>query len=284
MSVLNPNVDLRSATRFLRFPDFGNLQWLHARFKNQKFAPHYHDGHVIGMIEDGALGFNYLGESVVAAPGQINIADPGEVHNGFAKSDAGWQYRMFYLSQGQLNSMCRGINGEKYVQPYFGAGVITDEDLAQKLRQLHFDFAQDQISWLEKESRFLGLMIQLVSRYTKSLPINLPSGREDGSVKIMKCYIQEHYHTDIRLSDLAQVSGLSKYYLLRAFAKKTGLTPHAYLTLVRAYRARQKLNQGAPIITAAHETGFFDQSHLNRVFKKVYGITPGQYCSCVVYN
>lgn len=284
MNALNPNIDSKTGNRFLRFPDFGNLQWLHARFKNQSFAPHFHDGHVIGVIEDGALGFNYLGESVVAAPGQINIADPGEVHNGFAKSDTGWQYRMFYLSPGQLNYVCREINGEKCSQPYFGTGVITDKHLAQKLRQLHFDFAQDQVSWLEKESRFLDLMIQLVSRHAQSMALGLPSGREDGSVKNLTSYIQDHYDTNIRLSDLARISGLSKYYLLRAFAQKTGLTPHAYLIQVRAYRARQKLDQGIPIIAAAQETGFFDQSHLNRVFKKVYGITPGQYCSCVVYN
>ena len=284
MNGLNLNTESKADTRFLRFPDFGNLKWLHARFSDQSFAPHFHDGHVIGVIEDGALGFNYLGESVVAAPGQINIADPGEVHNGFAQSDAGWQYRMFYLSPGQLNSICRGINGKKCSQPYFGTGVITDKPLAQKLRQLHFDFAQSQVSRLEKESRFLELMILLVSRHTQSMAFDLPSGREDGPVKVLTSYIQDHYDTNIRLSDLARVSGLSKYYLLRTFAQKTGLTPHAYLTQVRANRARQKLDQGIPIIAAAHETGFFDQSHLNRVFKKVYGITPGQYCSCVVYN
>jgi AraC-like DNA-binding protein len=43
------------------------------------------------------------------------------------------------------------------------------------------------------------------------------------------------------------------------------------------YRARDLLRSGVPIAEAALRTGFVDQSHLNRHFKRIIGVTPGQY-------
>lgn len=59
------------------------------------------------------------------------------------------------------------------------------------------------------------------------------------------------------------------------------MTPHTYLNHVRALKARELMEKKVPIMDAAHATGFFDQSHLNRIFKKIYGITPGQYCEAL---
>jgi AraC-like DNA-binding protein len=49
------------------------------------------------------------------------------------------------------------------------------------------------------------------------------------------------------------------------------------LIQMRVFRAKQLLAAGVPIAQAAFDTGFTDQSHLNRHFKRLVGITPGQY-------
>jgi AraC-like DNA-binding protein len=56
-----------------------------------------------------------------------------------------------------------------------------------------------------------------------------------------------------------------------------GLAPHAYFEQVRVNRARRLLRAGASIADVAMDLGFSDQSHLNRHFKKLTGITPGTY-------
>ena len=63
----------------------------------------------------------------------------------------------------------------------------------------------------------------------------------------------------------------------RVFHDEVGLPPHAYLTQVRVNRARRLLSQGWPITEVAFEVGFVDQSHLNKRFKRITGMTPGQY-------
>jgi hypothetical protein len=70
---------------------------------------------------------------------------------------------------------------------------------------------------------------------------------------------------------------LVPFRMVRTFTRQIGLPPHAYLNQVRVNRAKQLLANGEPIALVAYETGFADQSHLTRHFKRLFGLTPGQY-------
>ncbi|MCG8618898.1 MAG: AraC family transcriptional regulator [Desulfobacterales bacterium] len=268
---------LKESSRYLRVPELGNLELLHARYNRQKFSPHFHEGHVIGTIEDGQLGFDYRGETLTACKGQINLADPGEVHNGFAVSETGWQYRMFYLAPGQLESIVNDGRDITSPMPFFRKGVLRDPHLAAELLSLHRDFTTPGIPFLEKESRFYHLIHRVVARHAPEPADEFHPGREKDRILKVKAYIQAHYKDSVTLEDLSRISAMSKYYLLRTFAARTGFTPHAYLSYVRAVRAREMMDRKVPLADVALSAGFFDQSHLNRIFKKIYGITPGQY-------
>jgi AraC-like DNA-binding protein len=61
--------------------------------------------------------------------------------------------------------------------------------------------------------------------------------------------------------------------------KKVGLSPHNFQTQIRLKQAKAKLLQGQSIIDVALETGFVDQSHFTRFFKRMIGVTPGEYMS-----
>ncbi|MBN3750550.1 helix-turn-helix transcriptional regulator, partial [Burkholderia sp. Se-20373] len=81
----------------------------------------------------------------------------------------------------------------------------------------------------------------------------------------------------VSLAELADLSGVSRFQLLRGFARELGITPHAYLIQSRARLARALLASGLPIADAAAEAGFADQSHLTRAFARQFGITPGRF-------
>ncbi|MDF7189943.1 AraC family transcriptional regulator, partial [Escherichia coli] len=79
----------------------------------------------------------------------------------------------------------------------------------------------------------------------------------------------------ISLLDLARETGLSRFQVLRGFARVTGLTPHAYQVQRRVALARRLIAQGEPLAEVAAACGFADQSHMTRQFVRKYGVSPG---------
>jgi AraC-like DNA-binding protein len=90
-------------------------------------------------------------------------------------------------------------------------------------------------------------------------------------------YLDAHCADNPSLADLARLTGLSPHYLNRLFQRQVGLPPHAYLVQRRLMRARQLIRAGHSPLEASLESGFSDQSHLHRHFKRTHGLTPGQY-------
>lgn len=88
-------------------------------------------------------------------------------------------------------------------------------------------------------------------------------------------YINAHLTQELNLSELADAVGVSKFYFCRLFKQSMGSTPHQYVIEQRVERAKQLLQQRQfAIADVALQCGFANQSHLNRHFKRIVGITP----------
>ncbi|CAA9417902.1 MAG: hypothetical protein AVDCRST_MAG03-2331 [uncultured Rubrobacteraceae bacterium] len=87
-------------------------------------------------------------------------------------------------------------------------------------------------------------------------------------------FIEGNLSRDFSLSEVAGAVGLSTHHFARLFRLSTGLAPHQYAVRRRAERARDLLLGGSPPGLAAMEAGFYDQSHLGRHFKRLFGTTP----------
>jgi AraC-like DNA-binding protein len=89
--------------------------------------------------------------------------------------------------------------------------------------------------------------------------------------------LQQRFSETVTLDELADVSGLSRFHLVRCFATHVGLTPHAYQLRLRIERAMALLRQGVRPGEVANLVGFADQSHLTRHFRRILRVTPGRY-------
>src|SRR5437773_2445291 len=83
------------------------------------------------------------------------------------------------------------------------------------------------------------------------------------------------------LAGIAADTGLSRYQLVRSFRTEVGMPPYAWLAQHRVFRARMLLERGCRPAEAAALTGFADQAHLTRWFRRVVGVTPGVYRNSV---
>jgi AraC family transcriptional regulator len=92
-------------------------------------------------------------------------------------------------------------------------------------------------------------------------------------------YVEEHLDAGLTLERLAGAARLSVYHFARQFKAATGLPPHQYVILRRVERAKQFLEGGTDLSLAevALNAGFSDQSQFSRHFKRLVGVTPGQF-------
>lgn len=90
-------------------------------------------------------------------------------------------------------------------------------------------------------------------------------------------YIEENCLRSIRLEELAVLTNLSQSHFSHAFKASTGIPPHQWQTKARLERAKQLITDDTPLTNVAVETGFSDQAHFTRVFRKNLGTTPASW-------
>lgn len=255
------------------------LEMLRARYVSHSFSRHAHEGYALGVITHGALAFRYMGRDCVAAAGSLNLVVPGEVHDGRGADEAGWAYRMFYLAPEIVRQAALEAGNSSALLPAFMSGVLHDCSLAQGVLALHRDMEQqgDGMPSLEQESRLLALLTRWVRVHGDCSTGMCRAGQEPRAVRLVKEYLAAHHAEDVRLETLAGHAGLSPFHLVRVFTRSTGLPPHAYQVQQRIAYARSLLTTALPLAEVALASGFSDQSHLTRQFKKMLGIPPGVY-------
>ncbi len=109
-------------------------------------------------------------------------------------------------------------------------------------------------------------------------PSRIPApARSAAAIQRVQRHINENLNQALTLSELAGLTGLSIWRFATVFRQQVGVSPHRYICRLRLARAQALIRQGMPVASAASEAGFYDQSHLSRHFKTVFGMTPGQY-------
>jgi hypothetical protein len=102
-------VDQGESIRFWQTAPLAGVELLSARYIEHRFAPHVHDGYVIGMIMAGAQRYRYRGAEHLAGSGTLVLINPDELHTGHKGTVDGWLYRAFYADSSQILSLLAGL-------------------------------------------------------------------------------------------------------------------------------------------------------------------------------
>jgi AraC-like DNA-binding protein len=238
-----------------------------------------HDFFAVSLNDGGRGTFDCRGEGHDAAPGTCNLIAPGELHTGRATAGEGWIYRNLHIELPLMARLLESIEWRGSVEGIrFRSSLVMDRVLATRLVRA-FSGVSEQGALLENESLLLSVVARLVTDHLVPGYTLRRVGWEHAAVTRAKEWLQEHCEQNVAIGKLADLAGLSPYYLVRAFHKQVGVPPHRYQTIVRVNRARKLVAEGAALSDVAYLTGFCDQSHLNRRFKKMLGVTPGRYAA-----
>lgn len=261
--------------KFWRVPHLDNLELLHVSNVTYDYPRHIHEEYSVGIILRGAETHRCRGTSYIAPRGSLLLINADEPHS--SKSVKA-EYRVIKIGPKILRRVAFEVVGRKIETPYFSDLIVNDILIFRLLLNLHLKLEQN-ISPLEQESEFISTIGLLIERQNKSHSSFQPPGKENHYIKLVRDYLKSHYAENVSLARLTSITNLSPFYLLRLFRKEVGVPPHEYQTQVRIAHARKLIREGNPISQVALETGFFDQSHLSRNFKRIVGLTPVQYLS-----
>jgi|GEM_PF-893915 len=224
------------------------------------FPVHFHSSYNIGMTEQGEREFFYRGRTYLFQKGDIFFIQPFEPHSCKAKGHSGHSYKILsFYSKKML---------------YFPDFTIYNPQLLSILQAFH-TIAEYEKTSPKLAQLFTSIMAQL-ERYATTFDQNKENA---GSNKIeqAKAYIEENCLQELSLKKMARVACLSEYHFDRYFHKYFGLSPYAYYLVCKVKKAQKLLAMEESVTATSLASGFFDQSHFTRLFKKHVGVTPGKY-------
>lgn len=239
------------------------------------YARHSHEVFSIGAITSGRSTYLHEKTRHTISTGTVVLMNPGEVHACNPIDDQPWSYVMLYVDAHWLAGIQHA--GECGTNSGFQPIAATHTQLPalfNGLLELYARLLDPGIELLAKQEA----AIHFFSRVQQSLGslVSLPKTANRRVERVAE-YIDEHFRHPIRLEDMCEAASLSEAYLIRAFEQRYHMTPHAYLTNRRVQHAQTQLRDGTSIAAIAQQSGFADQAHLQRVFKKHLAATPGQY-------
>jgi AraC-like DNA-binding protein len=244
----------------------------------RRFARHTHDQYGLGIIESGAHR-SLSGRGVVeAGAGEIITVNPNEVHDGAPIGDGPRRWRILYIDVPVVRDAWHRIEDRPSSTYEFTAPALRDGRSSGLLGELFRACADLSPEAAEAREQALLLLLARLRSEAKPDPVlrQIPVPVRDSIRRI-----DADPAAPVSLADLADACHLSRFQALRAFARATGFTPHAYLMQRRIDLVRGLLRRGTPLVEAALAGGFADQSHMTKVFVGKFGYTPGAYARAV---
>ncbi len=245
----------------------GVVEVLHAHFPSHAYPSHTHDAWTVLIVDEGAVRYDLDHREHGLAQAQVSLLPPNVPHDGRSVRPEGFRKRVLYLEPDRLgdNVIGAAVDQPEYVDPV----------LRHRIHQLHgvlLDGTED----LEAQSR-LTLIEERLRQHLLRNVADPPDRRDPGVAARLRDVLDGSVPTGITLDDAAKLVQAHPAHLVRAFSREYGMPPHRYLTGRRVDLARRYLLDGHPPAEVAMLAGFYDQSHLNRHFRRMLGVTPARF-------
>lgn len=252
-------------------PDYKNIEIKRCSSSMHSTKAHMHNELSIAIVEKGNFVVELYGKNYFLNDRCLLIIPPKVVHMCKPVNQDNWNFRMLYIA-------------EDWIEKIFNMESSEIKFMYKELDDIDYYKIIKAFSVIENFERNIGSESGLIE-YISSILLFKQEEYKKITVSVqdlkalcsIKDFIETNYQENLILQDLVDVSGLSKYYIIRKFEQRFGTSPHQYLTSLRINHARKIIKRNKSISEVAVESGFYDQAHFTKAFKEYTGITPLKY-------
>ena len=225
---------------------------------------HLHEELTITAIKKGSLNLIFNDVSIIVESNEIAIINSQIPHCATTNEKSKDGY-VLYLKKDYLKNLDFNFSS--------AYELIKNKNIYKSFIKLCDCLLDIKVSLIEKEEMFYIFCLSFFS-----FEQTLQNYKEESTLALeIKKYLDENYLEEFILDELALKFDLTVVHLIRVFKKEFGLPIHSYILNKKVHFAKELLSSNLPIIQVAQNSGFFDQSHLNRSFKRIFQITPKEY-------
>jgi AraC-like DNA-binding protein len=242
------------------------IERMEARFTGRPFSPHRPDRYAVGVTKAGLQTFRYRGVQRYCGPGRCHVLHPDETHDGASATEAGFAYRIAYIDPALVQEALGGRPLPFVEEPVV---ALTSAQWAGIQRMWDMDDEIDELGRLEIAIS-LADTLELLSTSKVRRPPVLPLSALDRARELLVSNPARKRSA----RELEREAGLDRFTLARGFRAAFGTSPSRFRTQRQLDLVRRFLRSGSSCADAALQAGFSDQSHMTRMFKRAYGLTP----------
>jgi len=234
----------------------------------------------VNLVTEGTLGFRVQRagrqEAYAARAGSALVFPRGFDETRFSLAESDFQLICVELDPFRLEALLGNkIAAIAGLAPQMS---IHDPHIAALLSSMVAEVKKDcPAGAIYAQSLSLALAAYLAGKYAGKKPRKSLKQFSDHQARLVLDYIHENLDSEFNLFDLSNLVQLSPRQFFRRFSNTFGTTPHRYVTNERVRQAKEFLLKGQLPVEIATILGFASQSHFNSVFRKVTGMSPGQF-------
>jgi len=244
---------------------------------------HSHPEYQFGICLDTNGRYDYRGSRIVIPRMTVSVLHSGEKHTPDDTkfiNNAG-RYQMLYAPPKELLAAAREIGWRKNELPFFAECFIADRILTAKYLRL---FRFEEETRLFEDTAKLDFLSYLIENHAQNKITASIFKAHPAAVRLAREYLDAHFARAVSLDELAEIAGVGKFYLCRAFRQSVGVSPHVYQNQLRLNHAKKMLMRGDSITETALRLGFFDHSHFGKNFKRLIGVSPQSYAGGAIFS